>query len=260
MPTYNCEMKGSGATLDAYLNEYHLYSNGGASHSYSANIRAWMDKANTFRIKIATSAKAKEGDTAQFSVFASVTEAGSHRTVAQMSFPGGVDSPGAGALPFDTFGKRLAAGNNLDFICDDPVAIVEKPWKADQRLIVNPRAIYELYAEIQKNFVERNVARIMDFSRARIAFCAKLYDKRPDDYESNVRANLTSTFAGRPNWKIIQQPDQELTVHEFLPNKVVRVLDLHGNPPLRTVADKDGIQFGYDIILAMTAGGLVWIM
>ena len=100
----------------------------------------------------------------------------------------------------------------------------------------------------------------MALSRSRIAFCAKIVDKRPSDYEKEVRANLTSTFAKQPNWKIIQHPDQELTVHEYLPNKVVRVLDLYGNPPLRTVADKDGIQFGYDIILAMTAEGLTWIM
>jgi hypothetical protein len=137
---------------------------------------------------------------------------------------------------------------------------VEKPWKTDGRLISNPGDIYELYAAIQKNFVEGNVDRIMALSRARIAFCAKIYDKSPDDYEREIRANLTSTFAGHPNWKIIQQPERELTVHEFLPNKVVRVLDLHGNPPLRTMADKDGIQLGYDIILAMTAGELTWIM
>jgi hypothetical protein len=260
MPAYECEIKGTAAALDAYLNEYHMYSSTGASHCYSTNIRAWMEKENLFRIKISASDKAVPGDPVQFSVLAVVSEGDRCRTLAQMSFPGGIAAPDIAVLPFDTLGKSLAAGNNLSFVCDEAGAILEKPWKADRRLISNPRDIYDLYATIQRNFVESNVAGIMGLSRARITFCAKLFDDNRADYERQVRDNLSRAFAKQPHWKTIQQPERELTVHEFLPGKVVRVLDLNGNPPLRTVADENGVQFGYDIILAMTAEGLTWIM
>lgn len=260
MRIYSCEIKCSAAALDAYLNEYHLYASCGASHSYTTNIRAWMEKENLFRVKITSSAKAKEGDPVQFSVLATVSEGDQRRNLVEMSFPAGITAPNVATLPFDTLGKGLAAGNNLAFACDDTQAVIEKPWKTNQRLITNPRDIYDLYAEIQKNFVEGDVAQLMTLSAARITFGAKLYDMRREAYEKLVRDDLDATLGKRPNWKTIQQPDQELTVHEFLPGKVMRVLDLKGNPPLRTIADQKGRQFGYDIILAMTAGGLVWIM
>jgi hypothetical protein len=259
MTFYSCEIKGSGATLDAYLNEYHLYSSGGASHGYSSNIRAWMEKENLIRVKVGPSDKAKPGESVQFSVLASVMEGGRQRILAQMSFPRGIAAPTATSIPFDTLGKRLAVGNNLNFTCD-PQVVVEKPWRTTDRFITNPPDIYELYAKIQQNFLEGNVDGIMALSSARIAFGAKLYDQKPEDYEQDIRADLTSTFADHPTWKVVKQPERNLTVHEFLPNKVVRILDLNGDPPLRTVADKDGIQSGYDIIIAITAEGLVWIM
>jgi len=260
MPLYTCEIKGSGAALDAYLNEYHLYSSLGAAHNYSANLRAWMEKANSFRIKVHASAKARAGEPVQFTVLATAAEHGQRRTLCEMGFPGGVAAPDAATLPFDTLGRHLASGQNLEFACEDSQFILEKPWQTDGRLIKDAREIYQLYAEIQSAFLVGDIAKIMALSDDRITFGAKLYDKKRADFERQVLNDLNSTLAGRPNWKLVQQPERELTVHEFLPGKVVRVLDLHGNPPLRTVADKDGFQFGYDVILAQTAGGLVWIM
>ncbi|GEM_PF-6888950 len=260
MAIYSCEIKGSAASLDAYFNEYCLYSSAGASHSYSSNLRAWMEKENLFRIKISSSAKAKPGDPVQFTVGATVAEGGQRRTLAQMSFPGGIAAPDRATLPFDTLGKSLASGHSLQFTCAEPSAIVDKPWKANRQLIADSRDIYQLYAKIQQLFLEGNGEQIMALSQARITFGAKLYEVKRSDYEKEVQDDLFSTLASHPRWKTVQRPERELTVHEFLPGKVVRVLDLHGNSPLRTVADKDGVQFGYDIILAMTGEGLTWIM
>jgi len=260
MSIYSCEIKGSGAALDAYFNVYHLYSSTGGNHSYSTNLRAWMEKENLFCITVSPSAKVKQGDPVQFTVLATVTKGGQRQPLVQMSFPVGIAAPDVATLPFNTLGKSLAIGQNLHFTCDETGAILDKPWKSDRCFITDPRDIYELYATIQGCFLAGDIAQIMELSRARITFGAKLYDKNRADYEQQVHDDLSSTFADRPHWKQIQQPAQDLTVHEFLPGKVVRVLDLHGNPPLRTVADKDGMQFGYDVILAMTDEGLVWIM
>jgi hypothetical protein len=117
-----------------------------------------------------------------------------------------------------------------------------------------------LYEEIQRQFVDGNVDKIMELSRRRITFGAILYNMSRDEYEKQVHQDLAETLAEKPRWKTVQDPDQELTVHEFLPGRVMRVLDLRGNPPLRVQAGADGMQVGYDVILAMTHEGLVWIM
>jgi len=261
MALYTCEIKGSGAALDAYLNEYHIYSDAGASHSYSTVIRAWMEKENLLRLVLTRSVKAGQNDVVQFKAMAEVIESsGRSQKLVQMAFPGGVAPPSKTTLPFDTIGKRLLDGNNLQFNCADPAAIVPKPWNLTSRTIADPAEIYKLYGQIQKNFVDGNVDGILALSRARIAFCAKIYDQTPEQFERTVREDLVETFADRPVWKVVQQPERQLTVHEILSEKVVRVLDFNGRPPLRTVPDNDGIQMGYDIILAMTSDGLAWIL
>jgi hypothetical protein len=260
MKIYSCEIRGQAASLDAYLNEYHIYSSDGASHGYSTSLLPWMERQNVFRIQVAASAKAKEGAPVKFSVAATVEEDSRSQTLVRMSFPEGIAPPDVASLPFDTSDKHLTAGHNLGFVCEDERDIVEKPWKTTPKTITEPGEIFRLYAEIQRLFIEGNVDQLMGLSRARISFGAKLCGQSRVDYEKDVHDDLRSTLAGRPQWRSVQNPDRELTVHEFLPSKVVRVLNLQGNPPLRTVPDADGIRFGYDVILAMTSGGLVWIM
>ena len=260
MRIYSCEVKCVAAALDAFVNEYLIYSSPGASHSYSTNIRAWMEMENRLRIKVSASTKAKEGDNVQFDALAAVVENQQRRLLAGMSFPAGIAPPDVATIPFDTLGKNLAAGQSLSFTSLDPADVVVKPWNETDQRIKTPQEIYQLYAYIQKQFVDGNVEEIMRLSKARIVFGAKLYEQTEESYENAVRKDLVSTLASKPQWKTIQDPDRQLTIHEFLEGKVVRVLDLKGNPPLRTVADHKGFQFGYDIILAMTAKGLVWIM
>lgn len=259
MSLYTCEIKGSGAALDAHLNEYHIYSSRGAGHNYTTNMRAWMGQKNELRIKVHQSAKAYKDQSVQFTVLATIAESRHRRTLCNMSFPAGIVDPTTLALPFDTYGKPLSIGQSLRFTCDDANFILEKPWK-DGRPIKNPTDIYTLYAEIQNCFVEGDVDKIMKLSTARITYCAMLYEFTRPDFERKVLNDLSSTLASQPRWKVVRQPERDLTIHEFLPGKVVRVLDLFGNPPLRTLPDKDGVQFGYDIIIASTAEGLVWIM
>jgi len=260
MKIYSCEIKGSAAALDAYFNEYHLYASAGASHSYATSLKPWMEKENLFRIVVTPSGKARAGDAVRFSVAATLTEGSQRRSLVKMQFPEGVAPPHAPSLPFDTMGKNLATGNNLSFVCDDPGDVVAKPWKATPRTIDDPRQAYQLYGQIQALFVAGDIEQIMAISRARISFGARLHGLARADYEKEILNDLKQTLAGHPQWRTVSDPERELTVHEFMPRKVVRMLNLRGFGALRTAPDKDGIQFGYDVILAMTPEGLVWIM
>ncbi len=260
MPIYSCQITANAAALDVYLNGYHLYSSLGANHSYSTNLRAWMEEVNLFRFKLSPSTRATEGEPIQFALEANAVEGTSTQNLASMSFPLGVAAPDIASVPFDSLGKALKDRHSLAFACPDIRAIVEKPWNATDKLLINAREIYELYGEIQSAFVDGNLSSLMALSQARITFGAKLNDQRRSEFESRVQRNLESTIARRPRWKTTADPARELTVHEFFPGKVMRVLDLHGNPPLRTVADANGVQTGYDIILGMTKEGLSWVM
>ena len=257
---YTCNVLGSGCALDVHLNEYHIYSSDSANHSYSANVRAWLERENIFHVRASAPLRVKQDSPVLFSVTATESGPIRSRLLAQMQFPEGVSGEDTSALPFATLGKSLTEGNNLAFLCTEPGAILEKPWKESDRLITNPADVYGLFEAIQSGFLEGNVARLMTLSRQRIDFCAKLQDVPRDAFEQQVREDLTATLAEKPVWKAVQHPGRELTVHEILPGKVMRFLDLRGHPPLRTMPDGDGIQFGYDIIVAMTKEGIAWIM
>jgi len=259
MIIYSCEITGSGVALDAYLNDVHLYSSSGANHSFSTSLRPWMEEKNLFRIKISKSLEAEKDAPVQFKVLATATDGASSRTLASMRFPAGIVSPIPPVPPFDTLGKTLAEGHSLDFVCDR-AEIIGKPWKAERRPIPSPASVYDLFARIQQYFIEGNVEQIMNISQERISFASKFTGMKREDFEMMVRNDLVSTLAKKPEWKIIKQPERELTLYEYVPNKLVRVSDLRGNTPLRTVAAKDRSYFGYEINVAMTPIGLVWIM
>jgi len=245
--------------MDAYVNEYHLYSSPSASHNYSTNVRAWMETENRVRVKIQRSEAARPGDPVQFSVLVAATENGQRTRLAEMSFPSGIAPPDVASISFDTRGKALAAGNSLAFSCP-PEDVVSKPWRATDAKIASLSEIYSLYMEIQKAVVNNNVDRFMELSRDRIAFTAEFTGQPRSGLEAKTRRVFTAPPSGGARWKTLQNPDRELMVHEILLGKVVRILDLYGNPPLRTVADADGFQFGYDVVMAVTAGGLRWMI
>ena len=260
MRLYKCQVKCSGAGLDVYLNEYHLYSNPGASHSYSTNMAAWMEKENLFRLAAGPAVRPGAGGAFQLSFQAVVIQNGQSSILASVELPEAALPPAFTNLPFDSSGVRLAPGNNLDFACPEPADIVLKPWNQTSRIIDDPREIYKLYAEIQANVVGGNFQRLMELATERVTFVAQLTGSARATFEQKVRRDFASAVSGGAQWKTVQDPEKELTIHEFLPGKVIRVLDQNRNPPLRTVADKDGIQFGYEVILAMTPQGLRWIM
>jgi hypothetical protein len=263
MKTYQCAIRAQSVALDAYVNDYHIYSSYAASHGFSTNLRAWMGKyplQNVLRIQASTSGESKQGTQASFSVSVTASDGSLEQTVVQMSYPEGIAQPDEAQLPFDTSGIRLTTGHSLSFVCADDTDVVEKPWETTTKTITDPGSIFRLYAEIQRLFVEGDLDGLMTISQSRISFGAKVNGQSRPSYEKAVLDDLRDTFASRPQWRTFENPDRELTVHEFLPNKVVRVLTLEGNPPLRTVPDENGMRFGYDVVLAITDNGLVWIM
>lgn len=260
MKIYSLQIKGHGASLNAYLNEYHLYSSPRASHSVATSLAPWLEKKNTARLVLSPSSHAQPGTPVEFSLAVACVENRERRPVIQMAFPGGVAYPDTPTLPFDSRGKTLAPGNALTFTCDDSAAVVEKPWNATPRTISSAAAVFQLFGQIQSAFLTGDIGALMNFSRARIAFGARLQQIGVPVFEQKVRRDLEATLAEKPQWIRFENLERQLTVHEFLPGKVVRLTDLEGKPALRSQPDADGIASGYDVVLAMTPGGLAWIM
>ncbi len=261
MKYYNCELVGSSVALDVYVNEYLIYSSLDSQHSFTTMLRPWMSRDNLVRIKAKHSPKVTEaGKPIVFSFEATAVEGSdTPQRLAYMEFPRGIVAPDQAVIPYDTLHKHFARGQTLSFSCD-LADLIDKPWEIPGPGITNLREVYDLYTRIQKAFVDKDIPAIMDLSRARIQFCSRLYNVNPARFEARVRRDLEQTLAEDPKWKIIRNPERELTMHEYLPKKVMRVLDLRRLYPLMTVPNEQHQQLGYDIIVALTRDGLVWIM
>lgn len=257
MKQYIIELQAVGAAVKAHINSYLLYDSSTASHNYSTNLRPWLESDNLLRVELTASSEANQNDPITFSVKVSNSE-GEEGLVCKLDYPLGIAKSEILLLPFDTKDKKLEEGHTLDFKCAQPDLMRVIPWTEGDT--IKEADIYSLFSKIQSFFVAADVNSIMDISKERLAFCAELYEVDPEEYATDLRKDLTETFASKPEWRLISNPERQLMIHEFKENRVVRLLDLSGNGALMTRSDEDGVQTGYDLIFCASKDGLIWVM